>query len=191
MRGGHRRSSVPVLPQESTAPEPAFREVYRDHAPFVWRVLRRLGLSPPDAEDATQEVFMVVLKKLDSFAHRSSLRTWLYGIAYRAASEHRRRAHVRSEVPTEAPDAGAADPTQPESLDRKRAREQLDAILAALDGDKRAVFVFYEIEELSMNEVAEIVGCPLQTAYSRLRAAREHVEAAARRLAASEERTSP
>lgn len=180
-----------MLPLESSAPrpEPAFRDVYRDHAAFVWRVLRRLGLSPTDAEDVTQEVFLVVLKKLAAFAHRSSLRTWLYGIAYRAASEHRRRAHVRSEVPTSSPDAGAADPTQPESLDRKRAREQLDAILAALDGDKRAVFVFYEIEELSMNEVAEIVGCPLQTAYSRLRAAREHVEAAARRLAASEERS--
>lgn len=177
-----------MLPQESSAPrpEPSFREVYRDHAAFVWRVLRRLGLSPADAEDVTQEVFVVVLKKLDAFARRSTLRTWLYGIAYRAASEHRRRAHVRSEVPTGSPDAGATEPPQPESLDRKRAREQLDAILAALDDDKRAVFVFYEIEELSMNEVAEIVGCPLQTAYSRLRAAREHVEAAARRLAAIE-----
>jgi RNA polymerase sigma-70 factor, ECF subfamily len=182
-----------VLPQESTQrpPEPAFREIYRDHAAFVWRVLRRLGLPPADAEDAAQEVFMVVLKKLDNFAHRSSLRTWLYGIAYRCASEHRRRAHVKSEVPTGEPDPGAADPPQPESVDRKRAREQLDAILARLDGDKRAVFVFYEIEELSMNEVAEIVGCPLQTAYSRLRAAREHVEAAARRLAAGEERATP
>jgi RNA polymerase sigma-70 factor (ECF subfamily) len=177
-----------VLPQESIAPAPGFREVYRDHAGFVWRALRRLGLPAPDAEDVTQEVFVVVLKKLDTFAHRSSLRTWLYGIAYRAASEHRRRAHVRSEVPTESVDPGAADPPQPESLDRKRAREQLDAILAELDEHKRAVFVFYEIEELAMNEVAEIVGCPLQTAYSRLRAAREHVEAAARRLAASEER---
>ncbi len=178
-----------MLPQESTAhPELEFRDVYRENAAFVWRVLRRLGVPPADAEDVTQEVFMVVLRKLDAFAHRSSLRTWLYGIAYRSASEHRRRAHVKSEVPTGAPDAGAADPPQPESLDRKRAREQLDAILAQLDGDKRAVFVFYEIEELSMNEVAEVVGCPLQTAYSRLRAAREHVEAAARRLAASEER---
>ncbi|HEU5059363.1 MAG TPA: sigma-70 family RNA polymerase sigma factor [Kofleriaceae bacterium] len=175
-----------MLPQESSArrTDPSFREVYRDNASFVWRVLRRLGVPAADAEDVMQEVFVVVLKKLDSFAHRSSLRTWLYGIAYRSASEHRRRAHVKSEVPTEAPDAGAADPTQPESLDRKRAREQLDAILAQLDDDKRAVFVFYEIEELPMTEVAEIVGCPLQTAYSRLRAAREHVEAAARRLAA-------
>lgn len=180
-----------MLPQESTAPpppEPAFRDVYRDHAAFVWRVLRRLGVPAADAEDVTQEVFVVVLKKLSAFARRSSLRTWLYGIAYRCASEHRRRAHVRSEVPSEAPDPGAADPTQPESVDRKRAREQLDAILARLDDDKRAVFVFYEIEELAMNEVAEIVGCPVQTAYSRLRAARAEVEAAARRIAAGEGR---
>jgi RNA polymerase sigma-70 factor (ECF subfamily) len=170
-----------------TAPPPAaFREVYRANAAFVWRVLRRLGVPHADAEDVTQEVFVVVLKKLPSFAQRSSLRTWLYGIAYRSASEYRRRRHLRSEVPTEQPDAGAAEAPQLESLDRKRARQRLDAILAELDDDKRAVFVFYEIEELAMSEVAEVVGCPLQTAYSRLRAAREHVEAAARRLAASE-----
>lgn len=170
------------------APEPAFRDVYRDHAEFVWRVLRRLGVPDADLEDVTQEVFVVVLKKLETFAHRSSMRTWLYGIAYRCASEHRRRAHVRSEVPTEEPDAGAADPAQLESIDRKRARDQLDAILARLDDDKRAVFVFYEIEELEVSEVAEILGCPVQTVYSRLRVAREHVEAAARRLAAREAR---
>lgn len=177
-----------LAPSRAPAPEPAFRDVYRDHAEFVWRVLRRLGVPDADLEDVTQEVFVVVLKKLETFAHRSSLRTWLYGIAYRCASEHRRRAHVRSEVPTETPDAGAADPAQLESLDRKRARDQLDAILARLDDDKRAVFVFYEIEELEVSEVAEILGCPVQTVYSRLRVAREHVEAAARRLAAREAR---
>ncbi|HUS65848.1 MAG TPA: sigma-70 family RNA polymerase sigma factor [Kofleriaceae bacterium] len=165
-----------------------FREIYSENAAFVWRVLRRLGVPAADAEDVTQEVFVVVHRKLEAFAGRSSLRTWLYGIAYRSASEYRRRGHVRSEVPTESPDAGGEEASQPESLDRKRAREQLDGILRALDDDKRAVFVFYEIEEVPMNEVAEIVGCPLQTAYSRLRAAREHVEAAARRIAAGEAR---
>lgn len=162
-----------------------FRDVYRENATFVWRVLRRLGVPASDAEDVTQEVFVVVHKKLEAFAGRSSLRTWLYGIAYRSASEYRRRAHVRSEVPTESPDAGSEEASQVESLERKRAREQLDEILLQLDDDKRAVFVFYEIEELGMNEVADIVGCPLQTAYSRLRAAREHVEAAARRIGAA------
>ena len=179
-----------MLAQRSGAPvpEPAFRDVYRDHAAFVWRVLRRLGVRDADLEDVTQEVFVVVLKKLDTFAHRSSLRTWLYGIAYRCASEQRRRAHVRNEVPTDTPDVGVADPAQVESVDRRRAREQLDAILAGLDDDKRAVFVFYEIEELPVSEVAEILACPVQTVYSRLRVAREHVEAAARRLAAREAR---
>lgn len=167
----------------------SFREIHRDNAAFVWRVLRRLGVPAADAEDVTQEVFVVVHRKLDSFAGRSSMRTWLYGIAYRAASEYRRRGHVRSEVPTESPDAGSTEAPQLESLERKRAREQLDVILSRLDDDKRAVFVFYEIEELAMEEVADIVGCPLQTAYSRLRAAREHVEASARRIAAAEARS--
>lgn len=178
-----------VSPQTLPAPTaatPTFQDVYRGHAAFVWRVVQRLGVPRADAEDVTQEVFVVVHKKLATFAQRSTVETWLYGIAYRAASEYRRRAHVRRELPTEAPDRGSAEAQQPELLDRRRARETLDAILDTLDDDKRAVFVFYEIEELPMNEVADILGCPLQTAYSRLHAAREHVALAAQRLGAKE-----
>ncbi len=131
---------------------------------------------------------MVVHRKLAGFERRSSLRTWLYGIAYRAASEYRRRAHVRRERATAEPDPGGVDATQIETIDRRRARDLLDGILDELDHDKRAVFVFYEIEELPMAEVAAILDCPLQTAYSRLHAARELVQAAARRIGAREER---
>lgn len=166
---------------------PSFREIYREHARYVWRVVRRLGVPVADAEDVTQEIFVVVHRKLATFAQRSSLQTWLYGIAYRCASEYRRRAHVRREVATATPEIGAADAQQEELVDRKRAREALDLILAELDEDKRAVFVFYEVEQLPMSDVASILECPLQTAYSRLHVARRHVEAAAKRLRAREE----
>lgn len=158
----------------------SFDEVFRQNAPFVWRTLRRLGVREADVDDVCQEVFVVVHRKLADFEGRSSLRTWIYGICIRTASAHRRLARHR-EVPTEVPPEIEAAGTPHESLARRRALEALDRALAELDDDKRAVFVLYEIEELGMAEVAEIVGCPLQTAYSRLHAARDKVQAALRR----------
>jgi len=157
---------------------PGFAEIFRDHAPFAWRALRQLGVPEADAEDLCQEVFVVVHRKLPEFEGRSSLRTWLYGICMRTASDHRRRAHVRREKVTDRlPERMGSAPQQRE-IERRQAKAVLDEALSGLDEDKRAVFVLYEIEQLTMAEVAEAVGCPLQTAYSRLYAARKAVTAA-------------
>jgi RNA polymerase sigma-70 factor (ECF subfamily) len=165
------------------AEPPAFADVYREHVRFVFRVLPRLGVAARDVEDVCQDVFVVVYRKLPEFAQRSTLRTWLYGIALRCASDYRRRAHVMREAPDEhAGTTLTVAPDQPDSIAQRQARALLDRILAGLDDDKRAVFVLFELEELSMAEVAEIVGCPLQTAYSRLYAARAVIEAAMARL---------
>jgi RNA polymerase sigma-70 factor (ECF subfamily) len=118
-------------------------------------------------------VFVTVHRKIDEFEGLSSVRTWLYRICRNAASDHFRRAHVRLEIVT--------DTTAPESvgLERSRddapqaeARSTLAFLLAHLDEAKREVFVLYEVEGMTMNEVCEIVGCKIQTAYSRLHAAR-------------------
>jgi len=153
----------------------SFAAVFREHAPYVWRVMRRLGVREADAEDLCQEVFVVVHRRLAEFEGRSSLRTWIYGIAIRVASDHRRRAHVRREQPTEEVPEERRSAPQIAELEREQARAMLDAALRELDEDKRAVFVLYEIEGLEMKDVAEAVGCPLQTAYSRLHAARKRV----------------
>lgn len=156
-------------------PEPApgeFRAIFREHAPFVWRVLRRLGVAESDVEDVAQEAFLVVHRRLAEFEGRSQLRTWIYGICIRVASDHRRRAHVRREQATDRPPERVGSAPQPKELEQRQARALLDAALARLDDDKRAVFVLFEIEELAMRDVADALGCPLQTAYSRLHAAR-------------------
>jgi RNA polymerase sigma-70 factor (ECF subfamily) len=113
-----------------------------------------------------------VFRGLEEFAGRSSLRTWIYGICLRVASNHRRRAHVRRERPVSEPpeQATAADPH--DELELREQWPALQQLLECLDAEKRAVFVLYELEELSMKEVADACDCPLQTAYSRLRAAR-------------------
>lgn len=157
--------------------------IVREHGVFVWRTLRRLGVREADIDDVCQEVFVVVHRKLAEFEPRASIKSWLYGICIRSAAAHRRKAPVRREVPTESPEEGTAAPGSPEaSLASREALQMLDRALDALDDDKREVFVLYEVEELPMSEVAQIVGCPLQTAYSRHSAARAHVVAFFRRL---------
>jgi RNA polymerase sigma-70 factor, ECF subfamily len=170
-------------------PPPGFASVFEELAPFVWRALRRLGVADADVDDVCQEVFLVVHRRLDSFEARSSLRTWIYGICLRAASEYRRRPHHRREEATSSPPEPIVAARQDEELDRRRALAALDAALDTLDDEKRAVFVLFEIEQVPMQEVAEAAGCPLQTAYSRLHAARRKVEAFMREALA--ERSKP
>ncbi len=159
----------------------SFEAIYREHAPFVWRFVRRLGIHPADVEDVCQEVFVVVHRRYADYDPTTLLRTWIAGIAMRTASDHRRRAHRRHETVGDVPE-GAAPPTQGEEIDQARARLFLDRALDELDDDKRAVFVLFELEQLPMAEVAETVGIPLQTAYSRLAVARKKIEEAARRV---------
>jgi RNA polymerase sigma-70 factor (ECF subfamily) len=167
----------------STQPRqaPDLTALFREHAPFVWRALRRLGVHERDVEDVCQEVFVVVHRKLREFEGRSSVRTWIYGICARTASDYRRSGRVRREVVTDEPPEIAGDAAQHDAVALRQARAKLDRILDELDDDKRSVFVLYEIEELTMAEVAEALGCPLQTAYSRLHAARKIVETSVER----------
>lgn len=161
----------------------SFDEVFDAHGPFVARTLRCLGVPASELDDACQEVFVVVHRRLAELTSPSALRAWLYGICLRRALA-RRRAAARRREDVVADDTRTIAADQEESVER---RERLTRALAILDGlsdEKRAVFVLYEVEQLTMNEVADVVGCPVQTAYARLYAARREVEAALRRLRA-------
>ena len=153
-------------------------QVFAGHAPYVFRVLRRLGVDAADVEDVCQEVFLVVHRRLPDFEGRAQLRTWIYGICLRCAARHRKRPHRRRElIGAELPEL-AIDPAQQRAVEQRQALERLDRALGELPETQREVYVLYELEDLSMAEVAEVVGCPLQTAYSRLHAARRQVLAA-------------
>ncbi len=150
--------------------------IYAAEASFVWRSLRRLGIAQADLPDATQQVFMVVMRRLADFHSDGSIRAWLFGICLRVAADHRKQARTKYEVLTAAPPERSSAAEQQRTVENRQTREQLDRILDQLDEDKRAVFVLYELEEWTMPEVAAAVGCPLQTAYTRYRAARARVE---------------
>lgn len=152
---------------------PSLRAIFDEYSAFVWRTLRHLGIPDRDIEDVCQEVFVVVHRKLAGFEGRSTLRTWVYGICLRTASDYRRRAHVRREQAVEEVPTTSCEADQEDLVERARHRERLLELLDQLDEEKRQVFVLYEIEELEMKEIASAMGTPLQTAYSRLRAARQ------------------
>lgn len=164
---------------EPTATPLDFGQLFRSHAPAVLRALRRLGVAERDLEDVAQDVFVTLHQKLGTLERPEAARSFVYGIAVRHASDHRKRARVRREQPVEDAQlerAGSA-PQLSEILARER-RARLDRALATLADDKRDVLVLYEIEELPMREVAEALGVPMQTAYSRLYAARKELAAA-------------
>jgi RNA polymerase sigma-70 factor (ECF subfamily) len=162
-------------PEACVAEGLSVRAIFEQHAAFVWRSLRHLGVPSADLEDATQEVFVVVHRRFASYEERDKLRSWLYAICTRVAQSHiRRLAHRRENIMAEPPepDVPAA---QLDRLEQRQALAHGQAVLAALPEEQRAVFVLYEVERMPMSEVAEALGCPLQTAYSRLYKARERV----------------
>jgi RNA polymerase sigma-70 factor, ECF subfamily len=160
---------------QRAASELTFSSAFEQYAPFVLRVMRHLGVPSGDLQDLCQEVFVGVFRGLPGFAGRSSLQTWIYGICVRVAANHRRRAHVRREHSVAEPPEQAAPAEQDTDYEERQGYPSLRRLLDTLDPDKREVFVLYELEELSMKEVAEACGCPVQTAYSRLHAARRHL----------------
>jgi RNA polymerase sigma-70 factor (ECF subfamily) len=167
---------------------PTFREVYDAHFRFVWRSLRRLGLREQEAEDALQEVFVVVHRKLGEFEGRSKITTWLFSICMRVAKDAKNRAHVRRHVP-DADVGERADDTSTDPATQAELRERaaiLESILESMPIEQRAVFSLYELDGMRGEDIAELCDVPLGTVYSRLRLAREHFQRAVARLDAKD-----
>jgi RNA polymerase sigma-70 factor (ECF subfamily) len=155
---------------------PELAAIFREQIGFVWRSLRSFGVPEDDLEDAAQEVFIVVQKRLGTWDGQK-LREWLFSIAQRVASNHRKRLHVRRSHAARVEQTGAPRPPHSgvSSLEARETLRNLEAALADLDEDKRTVFVLYEVEQLTMSEIASVVNVPLKTAYARLYAARSFV----------------
>lgn len=168
---------------------PTAAEVFREHGAFVFRLLRRLGVPDADLDDLTQDVFVSVHRNLDRYEERNQMRAWLYRIAVREASRHRRALRPTSSLTDVEEETESTAEGPEETVQANQARADFDRLLTVLDDDRRTVFVLYEVEELPMEEVASLVGCPVATAYSRLRAARKMILGAARRMEA--QRRSP
>ena len=171
---------------------PEFDAVYDQYFRFVWTSARRLGVGAEDIDDLVQEVFIVIHSKLSTVRQPASLRSWIYGIVRRTVSSHRRsgaKLHAAIMVPVEESALATGEPSPQDVAERRSQLELLSNLLAGLSPPKREVFILAELEEMSVPELAAALEIPLNTAYSRLRHARQEFEAAlARRSAASKKR---
>ena len=168
----------------SAAERLVFTDVYKAYFDFVWRCLRGLGVSASAVDDAAQEVFVVVHRRLAEFRAESSLRTWLYGIVRNVAQNHRRGLRRKPEHGDPEPvlqAAGSGGPSPLDSAQDKQAAEFVERFVQQLDDKKREVFVLCLLEGWSAPELAEALGIPLNTAYTRMRAARLEFRAALER----------
>ncbi len=164
--------------------------VHAMHADFVWLTLQQFGVPPADLDDALQEVFVVVQRKLGSFDGSSALRTWLFGICRRVAAAFRRRAHVRREhlvgvVPEEMADPGL-DPEEAAAV--READALLRRVLDRMNLDRRVAFVMFEIDGLPCDEIAALTGVAVGTVYARLHDARKEFAEVLRRVRAADAR---
>ena len=158
------------------------RGIVAEHYAFLWRALRRLGVPEASVEDAAQQVLCVVARRIDDIVPGRE-KTFLFGVALRVSHAWRRERREVSderlvaELPAIGPDAG-------EELDERRSRALLDALLQSMPLDLRTVFLLYELEEMTMAEIARTLDVPSGTVASRLRRAREAFEALSRRVQA-------
>lgn len=158
--------------------EARLRQMVSEHVEALWRFLRRLGVREGDIDDAMQEIICVAARR-DADIQPGKEKSFLFGTAFRIASELRRRGAYRHESPEET----GGDPADPapgpdELTDQAHARAVLDGVLDGMPLDLRAVFVLYELEEHTMSEISGLLGLAQGTVASRLRRAREHFDAA-------------
>jgi RNA polymerase sigma-70 factor (ECF subfamily) len=161
-----------------------FRTAFELELDYVWTTLRRLGVREGDLEDIAHEVFLRVHSRFGEYDKSRPIRPWLFGFAYRVAADYRKLARNRFEIAVETEEPVDPAPLADEQLTVRDARALVARALDALDLDKRAVFVLHELEQQEAKEIADTLGIPLFTVYSRLRVARETFKAAVKRLEA-------
>jgi RNA polymerase sigma-70 factor (ECF subfamily) len=157
--------------------ETAFEEVYRRHSELVYNLCRRLAPSAADALDLAQDVFLRIHRHLGRFAGRSTLKTWIYRVAVNQC-----RSRLGRRLPPTEPledrlgrgDRWPAPGPDPEQ-DAARAEQgrRLEEALARVPMRFRAAVVLRDVEGLSYEEIAGILGVPSGTVRSRIARGRE------------------
>jgi RNA polymerase sigma-70 factor (ECF subfamily) len=150
--------------------------MYEDHLVWTLNTVRRLGVPERDLEDVTHDVFATVWRRLDSFRRGSPIKPWLLGIAFRVVSNRLARSASKSErLTNDLPERpGGIRPD--EHAEAEQTRQHVIAALEQLELDQRAIFVGHDIEGIPVPELAASLEVPVNTAYSRLRLARQHFE---------------
>jgi RNA polymerase sigma-70 factor, ECF subfamily len=180
----------PAQTPGSGPPAAGFEQVYAQHFAFVWRCLRALGVRDGAVDDAAQEVFMVVHRRLPEFRGESDLKTWLYGITRHVAAHHQRSVRRKgSQHDPIHPDLPGTGPSPLDAAADAEAGAFVTDFVASLAPKLRDVFVLASLEQTSVPEVAQVLSIPVNTAYTRLRAARALFQRALARRGGSDDQT--
>lgn len=147
-----------------------FDVLYDEYFAAVWRTLRALGVPATALDDAVQDVFIVVHRQLPRFEARSSIRTWVCGIACNVASNYRRRERRKGGLVPLDPKMPELGPTPDDRLEQRRTWQAVSHFLDQVNEGKRAAYVLSRFEGLSAPEIAEALAIPLNTVYSRIHA---------------------
>jgi RNA polymerase sigma-70 factor (ECF subfamily) len=176
-------------PTSTTPPVPDFSALFMAHYAYVCRSLSYFGVPSHATEDVTQEVFLVLHRRLAELDPTRDVRSWLWGIARRVAHTHVRAATRAQRKHDDAP-APAAPPIPDAQLERRERAEIVERFVAKLSDKLRDVFVLSEIEGLAAPAIAEALDLELNTVYSRVRLARERFARTLRSLHAEQVRAS-
>ncbi len=180
-----------LLPEEAPAPleqrSPALtREaasaLFAEHCDYVWNALRRLGIARADLEDLTHDTFVAIFRRWQGYDPCRPLRPWLFGFALRVASDHRRLARHRLEVPAEGAEPADLGPDAVELILQREREALAQRALQSIEIERRAVFILHELDGATLPEIAAALDLPLGTATSRLRLAREDFQRGVKRL---------
>lgn len=155
-------------------------DAYRQELDYLCRTLKRLGVHEADIEDMAHEVFLLLCRRWDDYDRRRPIRPYLFGVAFRVAATHRRRR--RREVPWKGADVPDPSLSAEQLMWSDQARSLVLRALEEIPLPRRAVFIMRELDESPMTTVAEVLGIPTFTAYSRLRKARTEFKRAVKRL---------
>lgn len=154
----------------------AFEQLYRRYQPRLARFVGTLVRRPPLVEEVVNDTLMVLWQKAGDFSGASRLSTWLFAIAYRKAV----RARTRDDLPEDDKDVAALpDPGMPDAaLSQDLTQNALRRAMAGLSAEHRAVVDLTYFHEIGYREIAEILGCPVDTVKTRMFHARRHLRRA-------------
>jgi len=171
---GHPAQGSSTAGEARRLPPSTLRGLVQEHYDFIWRLLARLNVAGPEVDDAAQQVFMVLVSREGLTIKPGSERAFLYGVALRVAKEFRRKSHSRQHNHISPDPEVLIDRTHDVEADaeRSQARRQLDRILERMPDSLKEAFILFELEDMTVPQIAELLAIPTGTVASRLRRAR-------------------
>jgi RNA polymerase sigma-70 factor (ECF subfamily) len=189
---GHPAQGSSVTGEARRLSASALRGLVQEHYDFIWRLLARLNVSGPEVDDAAQQVFMVLVSRDGLTIKVGSERAFLYGVALRVAKEFRRK--TLSQLNHISPDPEfLVDRTHDVEAvaERSQARRQLDRILEQMPDNLKEAFILFELEDMTVPQIADLLAIPTGTVASRLRRARALFQKAVTELRGQQLHTQP